>query len=171
VARLQSFEMSGRAVPVGLALAIEPGAMVTTCHGLPAGAQLVANVGGETHSAALALTDEVLDLCRLNVAGLGAKPLVLATEEPKPGDTLYALGANAAGEFAITEGTVRHVHRQPAGNVIEVSVPIAPSASGGAVFDSYGKVVGIATTPHAYGATVNAVLPATWIPNMRSRGK
>jgi hypothetical protein len=171
VARLQSFEMSGRGAPVGLALAVEPGAMITTCHGLPAGSQLVATVGAQTHSAALAVTDEVLDLCRLNVAGFGGAPLALATEEPRIGDTLYALGANAAGEFALTEGTVRHLHKQPQGNVIEISVPIAPTASGGAVFDTYGKVVGIATTPHPYGNTVNAVLPATWIPTLRSRGK
>jgi hypothetical protein len=63
VARLQSFEMSGRAVPIGLALAVEPGAMMTTCHGIPAGVQLVANVGAESRSASLAVTDEVLDLC------------------------------------------------------------------------------------------------------------
>jgi S1-C subfamily serine protease len=171
VARLRRFEISGQAVPVGLALAVAPGSMVTTCHGLPAGAQLVATVGAETHSAGLALTDEVLDLCRLDLADFNGKPLALATEEPKLGDTLYALGANAAGEFALTEGTVRHFHKQPQGNVIEISIPIAPTASGGPVFDAYGKVVGIATTPHAYGPTINAVLPATWISEMRSRGK
>src|SRR5229473_1115389 len=37
VGRVLSYEMSGRAVPVGLAVAVEPGVFVTTCHGIPAG--------------------------------------------------------------------------------------------------------------------------------------
>lgn len=171
VARLQSFEMSGRAVPVGLALSVEPGVMITTCHGIPAGVQLVASVGAQTHSAALALTDEVLDLCKLNVPGFDAKPLAIAAEEPKVADKIYALGANAAGEFALTEGIVKHIAKTPAGNVIEISVPIAPTASGGAVFDTYGRLIGLATTPNAYGPGFNAVLPATWFTRMRTRGK
>jgi hypothetical protein len=171
VARLQSFEMSGRAVPMGLALSVEPGVMITTCHGIPAGVQLVASVGAQTHSAALALTDEVLDLCKLNVPGFDAKPLAIAAEEPKVADKIYALGANAAGEFALTEGIVKHILKTPAGNVIEISVPIAATASGGAVFDAYGKLIGIATTPHAYGPGMNAALPVSWFVQMRTRGR
>jgi hypothetical protein len=171
VARLQSFEMSGRALPVGLALTVEPGVVIATCHGIPAGVQLVASIGAQTHSAALALTDEVLDLCKLNVPGFDAKPLAIAAEEPKVGDRIYALGANAAGEFALTEGIVKHILKTPAGNVIEISVPIAPSASGGAVFDAYGGLVGLGTTPHAYGAGMNMVLPVSWFAKMKTQGR
>jgi S1-C subfamily serine protease len=171
VARLQSFEMSGRAVPVGLALAIEPGIMVTTCHGIPAGVQLVATVGAESHSAALAVTDEDLDLCKLSLAGYGGRQLPIAAEEPKVGDTVYALGANATGEYALTEGKVKQIRKAPPGNVIEISIPIAPTASGGAVFDTFGNLLGIGTTPHSYGPGLNVALPASWIIQIRSRGK
>jgi S1-C subfamily serine protease len=171
IARLQSFEMSGRAVPVGLALTIEPGVMITTCHGIPAGVQLVASIGTQTHSASLAVTDEVLDLCKLNVPGFDGKPLAIAAEEPKVADKVYALGANAAGDFALTEGIVKHIMKTPSGNVIEISVPIAPTASGGALFDNHGKLIGIGTTPHTYAAGANIALPASWIAQARSRGK
>jgi len=171
IARLQSFEMSGRAVPVGLALTVEPGVMVTTCHGIPAGVQLVATVGGRTHSASLAVTDEMLDLCRLNVPGFDAKPLAISTDEPKIADKIYALGANAGGDIALTEGIVKHLLKTPSGNVIEISVPIAPTASGGPVFDTHGRLIGIATTPHGYAAGANIALPASWIAQARSRGK
>lgn len=171
VARLQSFEMSGRAVPVGLALTIEPGVMITTCHGIPAGVQLVASVGAQTHSAALTVTDEVLNLCKLNVPGFGGKPLAIAAEAPKVSDKIYALGANAAGDFALTEGVVKHILKTPTGNVIEISIPIAPTASGGALFDTHGRLVGIGTTTHPYAAGANVALPASWIAQARSRGK
>ena len=169
VGRVMSYEMSGRAVPLGMALATEPGTMITTCHGIPGGSQLVVRVGAESNSANLTVTDEMLDLCKLAVAGLNTRPLVIAPDEPRPGDKVFALGANAKGDFALTEGTVKVLRPSPRGKVIEISVPIAAGGSGGAVFDTYGRLVGIATTPHSYGAGMQIALPAAWIAEMRTR--
>ena len=169
VGRVQSFDMSGKATPVGLALAVEPGAMVTTCHGVSAGSQIVVTVGKEQLSATLTIVDEVLDLCKLAVSGLTTQPLAIAAEEAKPEDRIYALGANAKGEYALTEGTVKQVRAIPAGKALELSMPIAPGASGGAVFDKYGKLVAIATT--GPGAGGQLAVPASWIAQMRTRQK
>jgi S1-C subfamily serine protease len=169
VGRLQSFEMSGRAVPIGLALAVEPNAMVTTCHGIPAGAQLVVTVGTENHSATLGVTDEVLDLCRISIAAPPVTPLALAAADARPGDTIYVLGANAAGEIALTEGKVKAMIPDARGPLIEMSMPVAPNGSGGAVFDTYGKLVGIATTAQGHGAGVSLAVPVSWLAQMRTR--
>lgn len=169
--KLVSVEMSGRSVPVGIAVAIEPNAMITTCHGIQAGGKLVVVVGPETFAADLAITDETLDLCRLSVAGMSAKPFAPATDEPRTGDKIIAVGMNAKGELAATEGTIKQLVASPNGKVLEISVPIAATASGGGVFDQYGKLVGIATTPHKYGANLHVALPASWIAQIRSRGR
>lgn len=169
VGRLQGIEMSGHRVPVGLAVAVEPGAMITTCHGIPAGSELVVMVAGESHSATLTMTDEVLDLCRISVAGFEGKPLVLAAAEPKAGDKIYALGANANGDFALTEGTVKQLLPEARGKLVEISMPVAPNASGGAIFDAEGNVLAIATTTQGHGAGLGVALPASWIGRMRSR--
>ena len=169
VGRVMSYEMSGRAVPLGMALATEPGTMITTCHGIPGGSQLVVRVGAESNSANLTVNDEMLDLCKLAVAGLNVRPIAISPDDPRPGDRIFALGANAKGEFALTEGTVKALRATPQGKVIEISVPIAPGGSGGAVFDSYGRLAGIATTPHGYGASMQVALPAAWINQMRTR--
>ena len=167
--RLQGIEMSGRAVSVGLAVAIEPGKMITTCHGIPAGAALVVTVAGQKHSATLTMTDEVLDLCRISVPSLEGKPLALAAADPRPGDKIYALGANAAGEIALTEGTVKQLLPEARGKLVQLSMPVAPNGSGGAIFDAEGNVVAIATTTQAHGAGAGIALPASWIALMRSR--
>ena len=169
VGRVMSYEMSGRAVPLGMAIATEPGTMTTTCHGIPGGSQLVVRAGAESNSANLTVTDEMLDLCKLAVAGLNARAITLAPDEPRPGDKIFALGANAKGDFALTEGTVKALRPAPQGKVLEISVPIAAGGSGGAVFDTYGRLVAIATTPHNYGAGLNIALPASWIAEMRTR--
>jgi hypothetical protein len=170
VARLQSFAMlSGRAVPVGLAVATEPAAMITTCHGIPAGSQLVATIGPDNHSATLNVTDEQLDLCRILIAPPVVPVLPVSTEEPRPGDAIYVLGANASGDLALTEGTVQALMPDARGRMLQLSMPVAPNASGGAVFDAYGKLIGIATTSHGHGASVSLAIPVAWIGQMRSR--
>jgi S1-C subfamily serine protease len=169
VGRLQSFEMSGRAVPLGLAIALEPSTMVTTCHGIPGGAQLAVSVGPETHSASLAVTDETLDLCRLSIAAPPVEALALAEADAKPGDAIYAIGANAAGELALTEGKVQRLVPDARGPLLELSMPVAPNGSGGPVFDAFGKVVGIATTAQGHGASVSLAVPVSWLGRMQSR--
>ena len=168
VGRVQGFEMSGRAVPLGLAFAVENGAMVTTCHGIPAGSQLVVSIGPDVRSASLLIDDESLDLCRLSVAP-PLEPVALADHDVKPGDAIYALGANARGELALTEGKVKSLMPDARGPMIELSMPVAAEGSGGPVFDAYGKLVGIATTNHGHGAGASLAIPASWIARMRSR--
>ena len=167
VGRVQGFEMSGRAVPLGLAFAVENGAMVTTCHGIPAGSQLVVSIGPDVRSASLLIDDESLDLCRLSVAP-PLEPVALADHDVKPGDAIYALGANARGELALTEGKVKSLMPDARGPMIELSMPVAAEGSGGPVFDAYGKLVGIATTNHGHGAGASLAIPASWIARMRS---
>jgi serine protease Do len=170
IGRVMSYEMSGRAVPVGLALAVEPNRMITTCHGIPAGGKLMVKVDQESMSADLAETDEELDLCRLAVQGLNVRPLTIATEEAKAGDKIFVLGVNSAGVFALTEGTVKQARIVGGTKVLELSMPVNPASSGGAVLDTFGRLVGIATTPHRYGPAP-AAISAGWISQMRSRAR
>jgi S1-C subfamily serine protease len=102
---------------------------------------------------------------------MNAKPFPIATGEPRAGDRIIAVGMNAAGELAATEGTIKQLVSSANGKVLELSVPIASTASGGGVFDPYGNLVGIATTPHTYGANLHVALPASWLAQMRSRGR
>lgn len=169
VGRLQSFEMSGRAVPLGLAIAVDGAAMVTTCHGIPGGAQLAVAIGAENRSATLAVADEPLDLCRLTVPAPPLVPVAVADADAKVGDKIYAIGANPAGEIAVTEGQVKRLVPDARGPLLEISMPVAPNGSGGPVFDAYGKLVGIATTAQGHGASVSLAIPASWIGRMRSR--
>ena len=167
--QLMSYGMSGNAVLHGIAFSLEPGTIVTTCHGLAAGSKLVFRQGGETLSAELTVVDEDLDLCKLAVPGLAAKPLAVAAEEPKAGDKVFTLGMNPAGDFALTEGAVKQVRAVADNRVVELSTPVAATGSGGAVLDSFGKVVGVATTPHRFGPGVNAAISSASLSQMRSR--
>src|SRR5207237_2389117 len=84
-----SYEMSGRAVPVGLAIAVEPNAVITTCHGIPPNSQLVVKVGKEANSATMTVSDEELDLCKFTVANLTVRPVTVSPEEARVGDKVF----------------------------------------------------------------------------------
>lgn len=167
--QLLSYAMSGAALPLGMALEVEQNLMVTTCHGIPAGAKLVVKVGAQRHAAELTIVDEQLDLCKLLVPGFGTPPLRVAAQDAKLGEKIFAIGMNAKGEMAATEGTVTQLRTTALGKVLEISVPIAPTASGGAIFNDQGHLVGVATTPHKFGAGLNIAIPSSWIAQMRSR--
>jgi serine protease Do len=164
-----SYSMSGAATPLGMAVEVETGQMVTTCHGIPAGSKLVVKVGNQAMPADLTITDEELDLCRLSIPGFTTPPLKLASDDAKAGDKVFLVGMNAKGEMAATEGKVTQLRPTPTGPVLEVSVPISASASGGGVFNDRGELVAVATTGHPAGAGLNIALPASWIAQMRSR--
>lgn len=169
--QLVSVEMSGRSALIGIALAVEPGTLATTCHGIQAGRKLVVLAGKDTVAADLAVTDETLDLCKLSVGPASVKPLKIAAEEPKAGDRIFVMGVNASGDFALTEGTIRRLVPSPNGAVLDLSVPIAPTGSGGGVFNPHGQLVGIATTLHKLGTHLNVALPVSWLAHIRSRGR
>jgi S1-C subfamily serine protease len=166
---LMVYSMSGAATPIGMALAIDQGAMVTTCHGIPAGGKMVVRLGKEQLPADLTITDEALDLCRLSVAGLATPPLKLATDEAKAGDRIVAVALDAKGALVTAEGTIKAVRKGRSGDLFELSTPIAANASGAGIFDQYGKLVGIATVPHDQGTGVHIAIPSTAIAQMRSR--
>lgn len=169
VGRVVTYDMSGRMTRAGLAIAVEGAAMVAPCEGVQAGSQVTVQVGAEALSATLAITDEALGLCRLLVPGAALTPLVLSPEEPRAGDTIHVLGANAKGDMALTQGTLVQVKETPAGRALELSMPIAPDGNGGPVFDAFGRVVGIAMRREGAGAST--ALPATALGSLRSRSR
>ena len=169
--QILSYSMSGSATPIGVAVEVELGQMVSTCHGIPAGEKLVVKVAGQMQPAELAIVDEELDLCRLLVPGFNTPPLKVAAEDAKAGDKVYSVAMDSKGAFGATEGTVTQVRTTPLGKVLEVSMPIAANASGSGIFNQWGQLVGIATAPHKFGQGLNIALPVSWIAQMRSRTK
>jgi len=170
VGYVQAIDLSGRSTPAGLAVAIDEGVMVTTCHGLVPNTQLLVRLTGRTAGAHVVMVDEERDLCKLSVEGAGSRPLPLAGEAPRVGDPVYAITFGNDGQVA-RPATIKALPPTAQGNVIELSVAVPPSASGGPVVDTAGRLVGIMTAPHSFGAGRNVALPAAWLNNPRWLGR
>jgi hypothetical protein len=167
VASIVAYDISGKPQPVGSGVVIAPDGIVTTCHALPPSATIVAKIGNDQIPANLVIYDEDLNLCRLSVGRLATTPLAAGPDEAKAGDAVYAVAQHKAGEISVVEGTVRNVRTTP-GRLLELSMPVSASASGGALFDTYGRLVGVLTSK---SAGTNAAVPASAVAQMRTRGQ
>ena len=166
VGRVESIGVSGQSAVAGLAVAIDEGVMVTTCHGLAAGAQLLVRLTERTAPARVAMVDEQHDLCKLSVEGAGSRPLALATGAPRAGAAVYTVSF-AGDKQVVRRATIKSILATPKGNVIEVSIPVSPGASGGPLVDDAGRLVGIMTSSSDFGAGRNVALPAALLDNRR----
>lgn len=168
VSRVQKLDPSGGRTPLGLAFAIDEGVMATTCHGLPAGGSLAIDNGERANAARVAIADEVLDVCRLHVAGGASRAMVIGRDPPRPGDKLYVVHFEG-GKTTLEEGTSKGIVPTPDGNLIEISQAITPEMSGGPLIDADGRVVGIVSAPNRFAAGKSVALPARWIAEARTR--
>ncbi len=76
----------------------------------------------------------------------------------KVGQKLVTIGSPLGLQNTISEGIVSGLRN----GVIQMSDPISPGSSGGAVFDRYGKVVGISVATVASGQNLNFAVPINW---------
>jgi serine protease Do len=170
VARVQVMDSSGQVIGIGSGVVIDKGIVITNCHVATRGTKLAIKINDSVIPATIQLADEVLDLCRLNVAGLAAPSVVIdSVTSLRTGQRVYAIGAPAGLELTISEGIVSALRRVDDGTVIQTTAPISPGSSGGGLFDMSGHLVGITTFQHRYGQNLNFALPADWIGQMRAR--
>lgn len=167
VATVVAYDISGKPQPVGSGVLVAPDGIVTACHALPPSATIVAKLGPEQIPANLVIYDEDLNLCRLSVTRMTVAPAVASNEEPKAGDVLYAIGQHKPGDVTVAEATVKNVSTTPKGRFIELTVPVSPGATGGALFDSYGRFAGVL---NAKPDGLSTAVPASAVAQMRTRG-
>jgi len=167
VGRVERLDMQGHSTLLGHAFAIEQGVMVTSCNPTVANTQLVVAFGPRRASAQSSQPDKRRPICRLTVVSAGSWPLAISRDEPKAGDKVFAAVIKSNGDADIVEGKVKALLATDGGRAVEVSVPVLPAMQGAPLLDADGKVLGMLTLQHGFGAGKNIALPAAWIAPLR----
>jgi hypothetical protein len=168
VGRVERLDMQGRSTLLGHAFAIDSGVMVTSCSPAVANTQLVVRFGARRASAQSMQPDKSRPICRLAVVAAGSWPLAISREEPKVGSKVFAAIVKSNGDADVIEGKVQSLLPVAGGRAIEFSVPVLPAMSGAPLLDADGRVLGMMTLHHGFGAGRNIALPAAWIAPLRS---
>lgn len=148
--------LSLHGMPLGSAVALAPGLLVTNAHVVPPGADRLAFIRGDRAvwgEAVLAGRSERMDLAVLIVPPNLFTPVPPASGAPRPGQRLWAVGAPAAGP-ALAEGRVLSTAAWLAGHGIgfTAQMPALLGYSGGPAVDGEGRLVGIVTALTQPGA-------------------
>ena len=147
---------------IGSGFIISPSGYIATAQHVIAGMSEISVIlkNGEKYKAELVGSDELSDLALLKISADGLRAVVFGSSaDLLVGDELVAIGTPASLEFSgsMTRGDVSftdrkvYIYDEQNGtlkkkmSLIQTTAALNPGNSGGPVFDSYGKVVGIVT--------------------------
>jgi hypothetical protein len=151
VGRLEFIGASGKPQPVGLAVTIGNGEMVTTCHNMPRGGELHVVFFDGPSKAEAARLNKQLDVCQLRVKTTGPTAAKLRGSDPAQGEKVYVVMiTDPAAPAKLIESRVTSPIADAGGAGFGIESKEAFS-TGAAVFDRQGRLAGIINAPHTYG--------------------
>jgi S1-C subfamily serine protease len=121
--------------------------------------------GKKVWKANLVRLDQARDLCALQPEiGWSAKPVtVRVSPNIRVGEVVYAIGAPEGLELTLSEGLVSGLRDVDNMHVIQTTAAISHGSSGGGLFDSEGRLIGITAFFLEEGQNLNFALPGEWI--------
>jgi len=154
----------------GSGVLISAGRVVTNCHVVREASKFKVVAGSQTFVATWTEQDRSRDLCLLRVDGLKGKPVTLRKSmDVQVGETAYAIGNPLGFGLSISTGLVAQIAQVEGEQVFVSTAPQSPGSSGGGLFDTEGRLLGITTSTLVTGQNVNLVQPAEWIARLKER--
>jgi serine protease Do len=170
-----SSDNNGRTLGQGSAVVIAPGTLITNCHVLAKAASFVVKQDNVAYGASLQHADTERDLCQISVRNFNAPQVeILSVENLKVGQKAYAIGNPRGLEATLSDGLVSGLRRSDDNKFVEfvqTTAPISPGSSGGGLFDSQGKLIGITTLIRRDSQNLNFAVPSNWIAEVPQRAQ
>jgi len=149
----------------GSAVSIAGDQLVTNCHVISGASRIEVELAQGSYLATVDLRDSYRDLCFLKLPGYQAEPVsMIASGQIHVGQDVVAAGFTN-GTYTVSRGRIVGLHTCECGGgkVIQTSAPFGRGASGGGLFDSQGRLVGILTFKSKNGGNFHFALPVGWL--------
>ena len=167
VVMVYAADTSHKIVGRGSGVFVEKGLFVTNCHVIARGKIFLIGHRQERLPARLMAYDADQDLCALEVQGLDvAAARIGDANAVRVGQRVYAVGAPEGFELTFSEGLVSGLRDTAGGRYIQTTAPISEGSSGGGLFDSEGRLIGITAFIFSAGQNLNFAAPAEWAVNL-----
>ncbi len=137
----------------GSGVIIEPNVVATNCH-VVANSNNIQVYKAEKkqtnrevpYNAIIFEQDNDNDFCLLSVNGLQGQPAVIRKYNTiNNNEFVYALGAPQGLDLSVSQGVVSRLQKIDGKRFIQTDAAMSPGSSGGGLFDSEGKLIGIIT--------------------------
>jgi len=166
---VEALDASGAVISMGSGVAISSNAVATNDHVIAGGKTWRVRQGEKSWSASLTHDDAAHDICRLQIAALNARPVKLRrVANIEIGERVYAVGSPAGLEISLSEGIVSGIRHLPTGDLIQMMAAISKGSSGGGLFDSSARLIGLTTSYIQDGQSLNFAVPADFVSTVDS---
>ena len=162
-----------RRISQGSGVVVGPGKVVTNCHVLEKVRHIYVQRENVIYIAKLEHAETSRDLCQLDIKNFTAPAVTLGnTRDARVGQKVFALGNPLGLEGTFSEGMISAL-RGPDGKdpLIQTTAPFTSGSSGGGLFDSEGKLLGITTFIFKGSGNINFAVPVEWVREMDERMK
>lgn len=140
--------------------------IATNCHVIENSSYIMAERNKKLSIVKYDSGDLSKDICLLETSkSFTAKGVELGkTTNLKVGQYVYAIGAPAGLELSISDGIISQLRgKNPP--LIQTTASISPGSSGGGLFDTNGKLIGLTTLQRKNAQNLNFAIPVEYIKN------
>jgi len=158
---VEALSGEGSVAAFGSGVVVDSDRVVTNNHVVQEGSSFRVRHGARTWLATIIRVDSDHDLSLLKAEGLDAPAVPMRDSSGLAvGERVYAIGAPEGLELTLSEGLISALRGYREGRLIQTSAAISRGSSGGGLFDSQGKLVGITTFYIKEGQNLNFAIPA-----------
>lgn len=163
VAALFAADAAGKIVARGSGVFMDKNLLVTNCHVVALGKVLMVGHARRQVTARLVGYDADRDLCMLHAPELSGTPARIGDiEGVRVGHKVFAIGTPEGFALSLSEGVVSGLREATVGRYIQTTAPMSEGSSGGGLFDSNGRLIGIASFVFSSGQNLNFAAPVDW---------
>lgn len=173
VVSVDMVDAHGKLVGQGSGVVMGTDQVITTCDMAKRGKNSEVRRSGEIFKAVLQYAQADSNLCHLHVRPLQSRPIVSGTAKNlRIGQRVYAIGVprtkqgqkGEKGEKPIlNEALISSLRPYKGSQYIRISAAISSGFSGGGLFDTQGKLIGILSPQFIEGEDLAFALPVDWI--------
>ena len=166
---LTALEANGNPSGYGSGFFVRPGHIATNYHVIEPATRIYFKLVGEETTywvEDIVATDPTHDLALLRVSSVNIPVLSLANSDSvQIGENVYVVGNPRGWEGTISDGIVSSIRGEGNNKWLQTTAPISPGSSGGAVLNSRGEVIGVATLSYRadYAQNLNFAVPSNYL--------
>ena len=170
---LEMKRINGQPLGFGRGFFVKHDQIVTNFHVVEGVSRGIARLVGKSTTYAIegiTASDVKNDLAILKVADLSIQPLPIGDSDTvQLGDTVYVSGNSKDLEGTFSRGTLSGPREVGNQKLLQMTAPISPGGSGGAVINEKGEVIGVSFVTLEDGESLNFAIPSNYLKTLLTR--
>ncbi len=160
-------DTNGQPLSLGSGFFVRDGEIATNLHVVEGAARGYAKLVGQKtkyNIEGVAAVDAERDLVILKVLVAGSPALPLGNSDAvQVGERVYAVGNPKGLEGTFSQGIISSIREVRKDRLLQITAPISPGSSGGAVLNAKGEVIGVSVATFKGGQNLNFAIPVNYL--------